>query len=231
MEKGPLPYTELTAARLKRKSIDKEAQSLQNKIFLLKHAENRALKSSERKKRLAEVNSEAQLNKLEKIAKKEAFLKLKEEETLKKIHQAQKNREKNKSFRDTISKFLQNRAQHEAQSLKQEREKHQQMIKEMKRSELEQKKILSSQVKKSVHDAQERRKKILDDRISKVKSETRFKIAEEFQRIREKEKALERLEKEQFQLIDRLNLARPLSSSEEVDSEATNHLSFKYKVN
>ena len=203
---------------------------LQNKILLLKHAENQAQKNTERKKRLAQISSEAQLNKLEKLEKQELLKKLKDQEELKRIQLAQKNREKNKSFRDSISKFLFNKAHFEAESLKKDHKKNKQIIEEMKKSELEKKKILSLQVKKSVQKAKSKRKLLLDEKISKVKSETQMKIEEELKRIKDKERDLERLEKEQLQLIERLNFARHATASDDVETDRSNQISFKYKL-
>ena len=100
----------------------------------------------------------------------------------------------------------------------------------MKKSELEKKRILSLQVKNSIQKAQSTRKLLLDEKISKVKSETQMKIAEEFKRIKDKERDLERLEREQLQLIERLNFARNATSSEDVETDRSNQINFKYEL-
>ena len=203
---------------------------LQNKILLLKHAQTRAHKSNERKKRIAEISTEARMNKLEKLENQERLKKLRDQEELKRVQLAQKNREKNKSFKDSISRFLFNKAHNEAESTKKDHQRNKLIIEAMKKAELEKKKIFSLQVKRSVQQAKSNRKVELDEKINKVKSETQMKIAEEFSRIKEKERCLERLEKEQLQLIERLNFARHVTSSEGVQADRSNQISFKYKV-
>lgn len=227
-EKHLVPHTELTAARLKRKSMDKEAQLLNNKISLLKHAEIRALKSNEEKRKKEQFDTVTQLYKQEKQEQQELLKKLKDLEGHQKAHMAQRIREKNKSSLNTINQYLLSRAQSEAQLLKQNHARNQQIIQQMKQNELAEKKMISSQVRKSVREAQEKRKKLLEEKRNLVKTETKQKIMQEFKRIKEKEEALDNLEKEQLKLIERLNLVRPISSSEGSEFESQN---IKYKIN
>lgn len=226
-EKHIIPHTELTAARLKRQSIDREAQLLHNKITLLKHAELRALKSTEQKRKRDQIDTMAQMNKQEKLEHQEALRRLKDLESDQKLQTAKKNREKNKSSLNLVSQYLLSRAHSEAQLLKQNRAKNLQIINQMKQNELAEKKIFSSQVRNSVREAQEKRKKLLEEKRNVVKSEMKQKILQEFLKIKEKEQTLENLEKEQLKIIERLNLVKQISSHEESEVDSP---SFKYKL-
>lgn len=216
---GYIDHFQLLEAKQLRKRAEEDAKLLSNRISLLKQEETKAMKKiDEIRKRAQEITTTRSRN-LEIQKKKAEERMLKEEEEKSRTMQLRIQKEQTQRYKQQTRQMMYDKIQQEALALKSVKRSQDDKIQMQKQDDFIKNATIKDHVKNSQRAAEEKKRRDAIDRRTKAKAELEKKIEEEkkFKSIREEE--VTRMEKEELELINRLQNTQMLQRTAYEDLE------------
>ena len=200
----PIDHFQLLEVKQQRKRADEDSKLLANRIALLRQEEAKALKKIEEVRKQASKIVEARARNLERQRKKEEERKAKEEEEKTRTMQLRMQKEQNKVIKQQAKQMLYEKARADANALKQAKWENIARMNNTKEETLTQKITMKQQIRETKIEGIERRKREEEIRKQRLKQEIERRYAEEQKMREDREAEVARLEKEELELISRL---------------------------
>ena len=201
---GPVDHFQLLEVKQQRKRAEEDSKLLANRIALLKQEEAKALKKIEEVRKQASKIMEARARNLERQRNKEKERKAKEEEEKSRSIHIRHQKEQAKALQLQAKQMMYSKARADANALKQAKWENIAKLNNTKEETLTQKLTLKHQIRETKIEGMERRRREEEYKKQKVKQEIERKYAEEQKMREERESEVTRLEKEELELISRL---------------------------
>lgn len=213
----------LAQAKKARQESEEQAKLLANRIALLRQEEAKANRKIEETRRKAREILEARTRNQEAQRRKEEERKAREHEEELKAESNRLAKEEARQSKEAVRTQLLQKIKDSVQTIKREKEAHQEAISERKLCEIEANTTRAQQMKDFSKDAKHRLAAFLDEKRQLARQQQLRRIEEELKIRREKEEEVARMEREEVELISRLQNTQLMQKTalEELENIAT----------
>lgn len=199
-----LLYAKLRASKKARQRADEDAKLLENRIKLLKQEEAKARKKiSETKKRAKDILSTKKRNLDQRKKKKELIHKRQNDDRNLAIRNQNMKEEIERNKKEKEAE-IENRRREEADRLRQEKREQEELVEMYRQQEQLKNTSMKQMIRNGEKEAEENRKREYSIKKAKARSNLDEKVLKENQRRMEHEQMVAKMEREELELIHRL---------------------------
>jgi hypothetical protein len=210
----------LIEAKQQRKQSESEVTLLANRVALLKVEESKAWKKIEDTRKRAKEIMELRARNLEQQRVREENRKEKEDEKLMRLMQNRLQKEQDTQYREMTREQMKSKLKAEVEEIKRKKLENIELISQQKTATLNYNTEVYMHIRNSQKEFADRRRQDEEERRARARAEYEAKLESELKIKASKDEEIERLEKEEIELIAKLQNTQILQRSAFEDLEA-----------